>query len=426
MTDAFSKPGGPDILIVVDKLLTGFDEPLNTVLYIDKSLNNHNLIQAVARVNRLHDDKKHGYLIDYYGILDRLDVTIKKYQDLAEQVQEGYNIDDLKDLYHHMETEYKRLPYLYQALWQVFDSVKNKQDNASLRAFLAPDPYEVDGEFVDRKLKAREDFYAALREFAKCLQVALQSASFFMDVTPTKQTEYKEAVKQFTDLRTQVQQDANEIIDYDEYADEIKAMMDKHVVGEGIEHDDITYDVAQLGHGFSIEEMSPEKAKTEQAKIKGRVVKMIEQDLQDDPYAKAHFSELLSQALAEAEAMFDSPVKQYLLFQDIEEQVKNRKMDSIPAALKDNFEARAYYGLFMLQRVAISQDTMVLLSLTIDETIKRLSQQFSINPSDLIDNIELELLPMLFDIFDDIDLTTLFIGKIIDVVKQQQANTGKR
>ncbi len=416
---AFSRPDGRDILIVVDKLLTGFDEPLNTVLYIDKSLNNHNLIQAVARVNRLHEDKKYGYLIDYYGILDRLDVTIKKYQDLAEQVQQGYNIDDLKDLYHHMETEYKRLPYLYQALWQVFDDVKNKQDNASLRSYLSPDHHKIGDEFVDRKLKAREDFYAALSAFAKCLGVALQSASFFTDVTTKKQTEYKETLKLFTELRTQVQQDANEIIDYDEYADEIKAIMDKHVVGESIDHNDELYNVGQLGHGFSIEEMTPEKAKTEQAKIQSRVVKAIEQELQDDPYAKAYFSELLSQALAEAEAMFDSPVKQYLLFEEFEQKVKKREMDNIPEELKGNFQARAYYGLFILGKVAISQEKMVTLSLDIDEAIKRLSKQFSINASDLSNNIELELLPMLFEVFEDIEPTTQFIAKIIDVVKQQ-------
>ncbi|EMB9229721.1 type I restriction endonuclease subunit R [Vibrio harveyi] len=426
ITKAFSQPSGPDILIVVDKLLTGFDEPLNTVLYIDKSLNNHNLIQAVARVNRLHEDKKYGYLIDYYGILDRLDVTIKKYQDLAEQVQQGYDIDDLRDLYHHMETEYKRLPYLYQALWQVFDEVKNKQDNASLRSYLEPVYEKVDDEFVDRKLKAREDFYSALTAFARCLAVALQSASFFTDVTPKKQTEYKEALKRFTELRTQVQQDANEIIDYDEYADEIKAMMNKHVVGEGIDHNDELYNVSQLGHGLSIHEITPEKAGTEQARIQSRVVKTIEQDLEDDPYAKAHFSELLSQALEEAKALFDSPVKQYLLFEEFEKKVKNREIDNIPNELKDNLQARAYYGLFVLGKVNLTQEKMVTLSLEIDEAIKRLSQQFSINASDLSDNIELELLPMLFEVFGDIEPTTHFIAKVIDVVKKRQAITGKR
>lgn len=67
--EAFSQDDGPDIMIVVDKLLTGFDEPKNTVLYIDKPLKQHNLIQAIARVNRLHEKKRFGYLIDYRGIL---------------------------------------------------------------------------------------------------------------------------------------------------------------------------------------------------------------------------------------------------------------------------------------------------------------------------------------------------------------------
>ncbi|MCZ8500025.1 hypothetical protein O9929_28275 [Vibrio lentus] len=86
--------------------------------------------------------------------LDRLDVIIKKYQALAEQSLPRYNIDDLKDLING--NQYKRLPYLYQALWQVFDDVKNKQDNATLRSYLeSPDPHhKIGNEFVDRKLKS--------------------------------------------------------------------------------------------------------------------------------------------------------------------------------------------------------------------------------------------------------------------------------
>ena len=57
----FGKDGPPDILIVVDKLLTGFDEPRNAVLYIDKHLKGHNLLQAIARVNRLHEAKQRGF-----------------------------------------------------------------------------------------------------------------------------------------------------------------------------------------------------------------------------------------------------------------------------------------------------------------------------------------------------------------------------
>ncbi len=104
---AFSKDDGPDILIVVDKLLTGFDEPKNTVLYIDKPLKQHNLIQAIARVNRLHEKKQHGYLIDYRGVLQELDTTIGKYQDLAKRTQAGFDIIDIDGMIKRMDTEYK-------------------------------------------------------------------------------------------------------------------------------------------------------------------------------------------------------------------------------------------------------------------------------------------------------------------------------
>ncbi|MGL5201216.1 MAG: type I restriction enzyme subunit R domain-containing protein, partial [Aeromonas veronii] len=136
------------LLVVVDKLLTGFDEPKNTVLYIDKPLKEHNLIQAIARVNRLHPKKQFGLLIDYRGILSELDTTIGKYQDLASRTQGGYDVNDLKGLYNQMGTEYKRLPQLYQTLWNIFAGVKNKQDIEQLRQVLVPKMEELDGELV--------------------------------------------------------------------------------------------------------------------------------------------------------------------------------------------------------------------------------------------------------------------------------------
>ncbi|WP_410487770.1 type I restriction enzyme subunit R domain-containing protein, partial [Aeromonas caviae] len=126
--------------------------------YIDKPLKEHNLIQAIARVNRLHPKKQFGLLIDYRGILSELDTTIGKYQDLASRTQGGYDVDDLKGLYNQMGTEYKRLPQLYQTLWNIFAGVKNKQDIEQLRQVLVPKMEELDGELVDVNLKVREDF----------------------------------------------------------------------------------------------------------------------------------------------------------------------------------------------------------------------------------------------------------------------------
>ena len=135
--EAFGELGKPDILIVVDKLLTGFDEPRNTVLYIDKPLKQHNLIQAIARVNRLHEQKKFGLLIDYRGILKELDTAITEYQDLAKKTQGGFDIEDIEGLYSDVSTEYKRLPTLHDALWAVFKGVKNSPILNSTGRFLS-------------------------------------------------------------------------------------------------------------------------------------------------------------------------------------------------------------------------------------------------------------------------------------------------
>ncbi|WP_426710111.1 type I restriction enzyme subunit R domain-containing protein [Enterobacter cloacae complex sp. 284J4] len=139
-----------DSLIVVDKLLTGFDEPKNTVLYIDKPLKSHNLIQAIARVNRLHPLKKFGLLIDYRGILAELDTTIGKYHMPFLRTQAKDNdIKDIDGLYSAMSSEYKRYRHPYNQLWAIFAGVKNKNDTEQLRAVLVPKMEERDGEMVD-------------------------------------------------------------------------------------------------------------------------------------------------------------------------------------------------------------------------------------------------------------------------------------
>ncbi|MDC5601248.1 type I restriction endonuclease subunit R, partial [Acinetobacter baumannii] len=214
--ERFEKDDALKLLIVVDKLLTGFDEPQNTVLYIDKNLKEHNLIQAIARVNRLHPKKKFGLLIDYRGILKELDTTILKYQDLAARTQGGYDINDIAGLYTQMSTEYKRLPRLYKSLWAIFENVKNKNDIEQLRQVLVPRIEERNGELVDVHLKVRDDFYEALTEFASCLKVALQSATFFEDksFTDADRQHYKETVKLFSSLRQLAKHDAGETVDY--------------------------------------------------------------------------------------------------------------------------------------------------------------------------------------------------------------------
>jgi type I restriction enzyme R subunit len=405
----FSRDDGPDVMIVVDKLLTGFDEPKNTVLYIDKPLKEHNLIQAIARVNRLHSKKQFGYLIDYRGILKELDTTIEKYQDLAERTQGGFDIDDLKGLYNRMDTEYKKLPGLHSELWDIFANVKNKQDGPALRQALAPKVQDVDGKLVDTNLKKRDDFYSALTVFSNCIKVALQSASYFEDKSfDSKRDLYKRDLKTFVGLRKQVREDANETVNYDEYAEDIRSLLDKHIAGIEVKEPDGAYLVGNLGKNVKPQDLSDDEARNQTDKITGRITKMIEEDLADDPYAQEYFSNLLKKAIEKTKEMFDAPVKQYILFADFEQEVKDRKVSDIPNDFTDdsgklNKHAQAYFGLFKhvfgadyLIEQSLDNEKLVALAFNIDEVVNNAVAEYSINPAEIENAISMKLLPMLF------------------------------
>ena len=101
------------------KWLTGFEQSLNSVLYIDKNLADHDLMQAIARVNRVHEAKQFGLLIDYRGVLAPLDTTQRHYRKLDDQ-QAGYELADLANMLQAIASQYLRLPDLLHHLFALF------------------------------------------------------------------------------------------------------------------------------------------------------------------------------------------------------------------------------------------------------------------------------------------------------------------
>jgi type I restriction enzyme R subunit len=421
----FGKDGPPDILIVVDKLLTGFDEPRNAVLYIEKHLKGHNLLQAIARVNRLHDAKQHGYLIDYRGILAELDTSIQDYQDLAEQTQAGYEIDDLVGLVQNVSTEYKRLPALHDALWAIFRGVKNKADWEAFRQVLIPQfATDETGESYDQRQKVREDFYDALTAFGMCVKLALSSRTFFEDGAFDEKTvrTYKRDLKFFTELRIQAKRDAQEVVDFSEYEAQIRRLVDKQVIGQDIEEPEGFIRVDELGQDSDPDDWSEEKTRTEADLIKTRIRKTIEQDLIDDPYAQRVFSDLLKEAIREAEAMFDYPGKQYTMFRDLEEQVAARATPGVPDKLTDHPRAQAYFGAFLdlfaeTGQPKIDEDTLIDEAIHIEETVDNAVRTHSINPGSIESEIRRALLPRHFNLLGGLDAANNLIERVIGIVR---------
>ena len=420
----FGSDGDPNLLIVVDRLLTGFDEPRNTVLYIDKPLKEHNLIQAIARVNRLHEAKRYGVLVDYRGILKELDTAVRAYQDLEARTQGGYELADIEGLYHQISTEYKRLPGLHEALWAIFTDVKNRQDLEQYRQVLMPRYAEdEDGQTYDARQKVRDDFYAALTAFGLCLQTALSSRSFFEDhsFSEADVQRYKDDLRFFTSLRTIARQDALETVDYSVYEEQIRRLVDKQVIGSQVREPEGVYVVHQLGQPEAAEQWSEEKTRNETDMIRTRLKKTIEQDLADDPYAQKVFAKLLKQAIAEAEAMFDHPLKQYALFKKFEEQVEARELEGMSDGLGGNKHARAYFGICRMVLGeeafrAADQNALIQQAKNMDEVVQRAVAEHSLNPQNIEATIRKELLPKLFGLMG-LDKAKEAIDQVIQVIR---------
>src|SRR5699024_3751941 len=135
--------GDIDILIVVDKLLTGFDAPRASVLYVDKPLREHNLLQAIARVNRLYENKDRGLIIDFRGLLTELSAAMNVYSGSG---LEKFDSKDLQGtLYDYLDIS-GELRQNYSHLVDCFKDVQNKNDIESYEVYLADQ-------------KVREDFY---------------------------------------------------------------------------------------------------------------------------------------------------------------------------------------------------------------------------------------------------------------------------
>lgn len=424
--DRFGTDGAPDILIVVDKLLTGFDEPRNAVLYIDKHLKGHNLLQAIARVNRLHEAKQFGYLIDYRGILAELDTSIQEYQDLASQTQQGYEIGDLVGTVAKVSTEYKRLPGLHDAIWAIFAGVKNRHDIEQFRRVLVPFmDDDGTGHSLDHNQKVREDFYDALTEFGMCLKLALSSRTFFEDgafAETTIQT-YKRDLRFFTELRVQAKRDAQETVDFSEYEDQIRRMVDKQVIGQEIVDPEGYIRVDTLGQTDDPTDWSDDKTRTEADVIKTRIRKTIEQDLIDDPYAQRVFSELLKEAILAAEAMFDHPNKQYTMFKELEAEVTARNTPGVPDRFADHPRAQSYYGSLLdhLNGADHTEDVLVAEARHINSTVDNAVQTHSINPGNIEAEIRKSLLPRYFRFLGGLDAANGLIDQIVTIVRAGSA-----
>lgn len=281
--EAFKGSGDPEILIVVSKLLTGFDAPRNTVLYVCKSLRDHTLLQAIARVNRLHEedgeDKQFGFIIDYEGLLGELDRALTTYSAL-----ESFDLTDLAGTVLDVREQIRRLSQLHEQLWDLFKSVRNKRDMEQFEQLLA------DG-------AARQDFYERLRAFGRCLHVSLSSDKLFDVFDEAGIEALKRDWKRFSELRRSVQVRYQEVVDSKEYEAKIQKLLDDHVVAMPAE---VIIDLVNINDPDALKAVLEEAGVSEASKadrIASATRRAITERMDEDPAFYRRFSELLEEAI---------------------------------------------------------------------------------------------------------------------------------
>ncbi|WP_462106440.1 type I restriction endonuclease subunit R [Campylobacter concisus] len=205
-----------DLLIVVDKLLTGFDAPRASTLYIDKQLKEHNLLQAIARVNRLYDGKDYGYIIDYRGLLGELDEALTSYASLS-----GFDPEDITGAVIDVKSEIIKAKTYYTHLDDLFSSVKFKDDLESYVAVL-------------EDVQKRDDFKEWLSQFARAFKLALSSEKIYDILSEEEIKAYKQRVKFYNELRKAVQLRYHEACDFGKYEAQMQKLLDTYVNAQGI------------------------------------------------------------------------------------------------------------------------------------------------------------------------------------------------
>lgn len=401
----FKNAPEPELLIVVDKLLTGFDAPKNSVLYIARSLKEHGLLQAIARVNRLAEGKDYGEIIDYYGLLTELDEALLTYSNIGD-----FDEEDIQDALISAQEEIKKLPQLHSDLWEIFNGI-NKYDIEAYEQHLK---YEDD----------RDKFYDKLSQYSKVLQLALGNFKFLEETPEKKIVTYKNDLKFFLNLRVSLKSRYAESIDRKEYEAKIQKLIDTYVTSDEI------IQVTEPVDIFDTEKFKAEVEKKVSTRSKAdtiayRISRTISEKWDDDPIFYKKLSELLKEAIAkyskqimdEAERLKNDNA--YLnRVTEILTMARTRTGDDIPISILNNEVAKAFYGVVFekIKKYDATKDSAAELALKIDKII--LDNQYVdwIKNTDLQNKIINDIEDVLFEFKDTnkIDITFDDIDFIID------------
>ncbi|MEW6183583.1 MAG: HsdR family type I site-specific deoxyribonuclease [Bacillota bacterium] len=324
--------GGEDVdmLIVKDMLLTGFDAPAAAVLYVDKPMKEHSLLQAIARVNRVYPGKDFGLIVDYWGIFSKLNTAVDMYSD-EKSGMDGYDPADIENAVLGAGDQKLKLEKAHQELWETFEG-KDFDRNSS------EGWQSVLGDGDSRKM-----FYERLSVFSRLLDLAMGSYALYNAVGYDRIQKYKQDLLFFQNLRGAVLLRYNEKVDFGKYEDGIRNLLNNFVLSEPgrIIVEPVSIHDTE-GMKEQLERLDSKAAKGDA--IRTRIAGELETYRYDDPLLYKKFSDQVRETIAEYKASRNDDSYLFAMEKMADDFKRGYTGHHYPACIDNDSDAKAFYG----------------------------------------------------------------------------------
>jgi type I restriction enzyme, R subunit len=359
------EPGQMKLLIVVDKLLTGFDAPSATYLYIDKQMRDHGLFQAICRVNRLDgDDKEYGYIVDYKDLFKSLETSIGDYTSGA---LDGYDPDDVKGLLtDRLKKSQERLEEAREAIKALCEPVEAPRDTAAyLRYFCSKDTGDKSA------LKENEPKRLTLYKLAASLLRAYANIANEMEEAGYSDAEaaaIKDEVACYEKVRSEVKLASGDYIDLKMYEPAMRHLIDTYIRADDSEivsaFDDMSLIQLVVERGPDAVKSLPKGIRDNEGSVAETIENNVRKLIIDEQPINPKYYEQMSQLL---DALIVRRKEQALDYQaylaeitSIARKVKNPNQGAAyPAAMNSGAKRALYDNLGKNEQLAMDIDASI-------------------------------------------------------------------
>lgn len=293
-------PKNMRLLIVVDKLLTGFDAPSACVLYIDKHMENHNLFQAICRVNRVDgDDKEYGYIVDYQNLFECISGAIGDYTSDGAALS-GYDKEDIEGYIKEKNKACRKdLEEAREQVEALLALVHPQTREGFFRYFVYDDnaPEEEMDKQLDDNAEKRSKLYKYVRRYLNCY-ANLANSLEDMGYSEAERKEYAECAKKYDALKREIELRSNDHIDMRRYEPDMRQVLDLYVKAEDSEViaklDDTSFlDIVAAQNEEQLNDL-PDELKDEYGRASAETVEANLREVirKDSPFNPAYYGKL--------------------------------------------------------------------------------------------------------------------------------------